>query len=83
MSESVERAPAVEFKRAACSKCGAKTETEAGRLCRPVQDISGEYECPGEFDPSGYCVVPTKESLKALDQWCQRQMEQPISQSKA
>lgn len=58
------------FKRAPCSKCGAKTVTEAEKKCIPVQDQTGEYTCPGiDEDADGYFQSPTTASIKAMDQW--------------
>lgn len=34
--------------RGICSKCGACNDIEAESKCRPTQDFSGEYGCPGD-----------------------------------
>lgn len=62
--------PSLEFKHAPCVKCGARTERQAETKCKPVQDMSGEYECPGEFDKQGKSIVPTELSIRRLDAWC-------------
>lgn len=31
-----------------CDYCGAKSADEAEKKCRPAQDESGDYHCPGD-----------------------------------
>lgn len=50
-------------KRSACPKCGAKNEKQAETKCRPSQDETGEYSCPGSdgmVDAQGWFLGPTK-----------------------
>lgn len=68
----IEPRPEIVFERAPCPKCGALDEDQAGRLCQPSCDETGEYSCIGEFDEMGCSVQPTEASLKALDDWIDR-----------
>lgn len=63
------RMPKQEKAHAPCVKCGAMTELEAETKCRPSQDMSGEYECPGDFDEHGRSVVETQASIAAMAAW--------------
>lgn len=67
--------PAMTYKRGPCIKCGARTEKQAETKCRPTQDMTGEWSCPGEFDDKGWSKVPSPESIKAIDDWCDREAE--------
>lgn len=67
-------APALSFEPAPCLRCGAKTEAEAGGVCKPDSNETGEYSCPGEFNAEGISVRPTAESLARLDAWIDRQV---------
>ena len=75
-----------QLKRAACSRCGARTELEAERLCRPQQTPSGDYECPGDehdADAAGYLRQPTAAAWEELGRWCDeeaRKMGQVVPQ---
>lgn len=66
--------PAPIYQWAPCPQCGATTEDEANGLCHQSQDETGEWNCVGEFDRHGRSVVPTQESLIAIDKWIDRQM---------
>lgn len=66
--------PAPIYQRAPCPQCGATTEDEANSMCKQSQDVTGEWTCAGEFDRSGHSVVPTPESLAAIDTWIDLQM---------
>jgi hypothetical protein len=61
--------PLEEWVPAPCPRCGAKTETEASKKCRPSSDETGEVSCVGEFDAAGISIQPTPESLAAIDAW--------------
>lgn len=69
-------APAILYSRQPCPKCGAVTEKEAETKCQPVRDFTDEYTCPGgeRADAEGFILLPTAESLAALDAWCDEQM---------
>lgn len=67
------RAPALQYERAPCPWCGAKTEDEAGTMCKPKSDQTGEVSCAGDFDAAGFSIAPTAASLAALDAWIDRQ----------
>ncbi len=64
----------IEFAPAPCPRCGATNEDEAGRLCRPQSDQTGERECPGEFNGAGISVQATPESIAAMDAWIDQQV---------
>ena len=74
MDPASEPMPEMQFEEVPCSKCGAITEKQAETTCRPRQDITGEYVCPGEFQ-NGRSVRPTAAGIAALDAWCTREME--------
>lgn len=59
--------PSLVFSPAPCPCCGAINEDEASRKCKPSQDQSGEYECPGEFNKEGRSIVASAESLAGMD----------------
>jgi hypothetical protein len=61
--------PRPQYERAPCEKCGATTERQAETLCRPVQDISGDYECPGKFNARGQSIRQTADSVKQQSAW--------------
>lgn len=76
------------YRLAHCPRCGARTEDEAGRKCRPEQDLTGEYTCPGveegdpfgvKWDASGRACILTNESsrkvARALDAWVREMLE--------
>lgn len=67
-------------KRSACPKCGARTEKQAETKCRPSQDETGEYSCPGSeatVDAQGWFLGPTKAAEEAdaiyWGEMCRRQ----------
>jgi len=63
-------APPLIYAPAPCPRCGAATAALAETLCRPSQDETGEYDCPGgEPDNQGRLLQPTPESIAALDHW--------------
>lgn len=66
--------PAPIYQLGPCPQCGATTESEATGMCTQSQDVTGEWTCAGEFDRHGRSVVPTPESLAAIDKWIDRQM---------
>ena len=68
------RMPPLKYERAPCPQCGATCEDDAATLCTAGQDVTGEYECSGEFDKAGWSIQPTDASLKAMDTWIERQM---------
>ena len=74
---SREPAPALLFERAPCPKCGATTAQEAETLCKPIRGVDDEWTCPAgeQEDAEGYLLQPTRESIKALDAWCDREIE--------
>ncbi len=47
--------PALRYRPAPCQGCGATTLDDAGRMCRPTSDPSGEYSCAGSegYNPFG------------------------------
>lgn len=53
---------------------GALTELEAEEKCKPSSDQTGEVSCAGQFE-HGFSIVVTAASLKALDDWCEREMK--------
>jgi hypothetical protein len=66
--------PPVRFEPGPCPGCGATTEVEANTMCKPSTDQTGEVSCAGEFDGSGRSIVPTTESIKAINDWIDQQM---------
>lgn len=64
-------APKIEMAPAPCSCCGARDEAEAETMCRPSSDQDGEFFCDGMFE-GGISVRETPESLRALNEWCDR-----------
>jgi hypothetical protein len=64
--------PILVYEPAPCPRCGARTTTEAGLICRPERDETGEGTCPamdcGE-DERGQFLFPTAASQTALDDW--------------
>lgn len=58
---------------APCPKCGANTEDEAGNICKPSSDETGERSCPGEFK-NGVSVQPTPESIADMNRWIDEQV---------
>lgn len=69
-------APEIKFAPAPCPTCGARTTDEAGPICRPSSDETGEVFCPGDrTDAQGRILQPTPESLAALDAWIDAQVE--------
>lgn len=67
--------PSVVMMLAPCAQCGARTERQAETMCKATQGIDGDYHCAGEFDARGRSVTPTPESIRAIDEWCQREAE--------
>lgn len=67
------QAPSLVYTPAPCPGCGAVREEQAATMCRPTTDQTGERSCPGEFNRDGNSIQPTKESLAALDDWCDGQ----------
>ncbi len=61
--------PKLKYERAPCPTCGAKTEDEAGEMCKPSSDQTGEVSCAGEFDAEGFSIAPTVASLAEFDAW--------------
>jgi hypothetical protein len=61
----------------ACPKCGARTVDEAETRCRPTSDETGEYYCPGgdREDEQGRILLPTPESVDAMDAWIAEEMK--------
>lgn len=55
--------------RKACPRCGAANEATASTRCRPVQDQTGEYDCPAgdHTDADGYFLSPSAASLREMD----------------
>lgn len=64
--------PPLKYERAPCPTCGATTEDEAGTMCRPGSDQTGEVFCAGEFDGQGFSIKPTAASLAEFDAWIDR-----------
>lgn len=65
-----------EMERAACPRCGARTEDEASTLCKPDTGPWGDYDCPGDqSDDDGFILQPTAAALKRLDDWGTEQVE--------
>lgn len=65
--------PEIRYKRGPCITCGARTERQAETKCQPTQDQTGEWSCAGDFDVTGWSRVPTAESIRELDAWCDRE----------
>jgi hypothetical protein len=68
--------PNMEYATAACSKCGAKTFTEAENLCEPEQGYDDDYHCPTdgcEDREDGQIWLPTQGSLDRLEAWYERE----------
>lgn len=57
-----------------CLRCGARNEDEAGTMCRPSSDETGERYCAGEFDDDGVSVQATPESIAEMDAWIDEQV---------
>lgn len=72
-SATVEQMPLVKFVRKPCAQCGARTAGQAETMCKQTLGIDDEYHCAGEFDKAGWSVRPTPESIKAIDDWCDRE----------
>jgi hypothetical protein len=84
-SEEMDRS--LRYRPAPCQGCGATTLNEAGRMCRPTSNPSGEYSCAGDgegFNPfgkkwttDGQACQLTNKSAKAeamaLSAWCDDQ----------
>ena len=73
MPRHIDPMPPLKYKRRACSQCGAKTQRQAEKVCKQTQGIDGDYHCAGEFDSTGWSVQPTDDSIKAMDNWCDRE----------
>lgn len=73
--------PALIQERATCPLCGAATLEEAGTRCQQGSDETGEYYCKGgmDEDAEGFLTRPTAASIKALDDWCDREMQEEPS----
>lgn len=68
--EAKTTAPRLVYEPLPCPRCGARTADEAGELCRPSFDETGEASCPGDSQlPDGTITQPTAESIAALDAW--------------
>ena len=68
----MDKPPTLEYKRAPCPQCGARTYRQAETRCRPTRDMTDEYTCPGDDGhewPDGYLRQPTKESIRRLNDW--------------
>lgn len=77
------------YKASRCPQCKARTHEEAEKLCRPQQDITGEYYCAGDesclnpfgvhWDNTGQAcelvAADARAEAKALDDWCTAEME--------
>lgn len=77
------------YKASRCPQCKARTHEEAEKLCRPQQDITGEYYCAGDesclnpfgvyWDKTGQAcelvAADARAEAKALDDWCTAEME--------
>lgn len=68
--------PSLDYQRAPCPHCGAVTVEDAGRLCKPHSDETGERFCDASDheDAEGYLCQPTAASIAAIDAWCEQQM---------
>lgn len=73
MVSTTDPMPALAYALGPCLKCGARTEVEAETRCLQTQDQTGEWSCPGEFDEHGDSIVPSAESIKMIDDWCDRE----------
>ena len=74
----------VRYRFSACRRCGATTEAQAAKVCRPSQMPSGEYSCPSDgegwledtFDRKGRHVTPTRKSMaETINSWVEFQKE--------
>ncbi len=77
------------YKASKCPQCKARTLDEAEKLCRPTQDVTGEYSCAGDeesclnpfgihWDTTGRAcelvAADARAEAKALDDWCDAEM---------
>jgi hypothetical protein len=63
--------PKAEYRRAACPRCGARTERQAETICRPDRDITDEYTCPAgeKTDAQGFFIQETPASINLWVDW--------------
>lgn len=63
--------PVAKYKRQPCPLCGAKTASEAVRICAP------KIHCPASdlVDDDGFIAVLTNESAREMDKWFEREFE--------
>ena len=57
-------------KRVKCIRCGAKTEKQADKICKPIEWPSGDSECPASYleVKNGWFVSTTKTQKGAGDE---------------
>lgn len=73
LDQALDPCPEVKMGIGPCPDCGATTEKDAETMCKPRVAPDGEWFCAGVFDARGNSMVETPESLRALDEWCERQ----------
>jgi hypothetical protein len=71
------QAPAFEMERRPCPRCGATCEDDAGDLCQPSFDETGDACCPADQgqDDEGYFLGPTQAYLDRLDAYINEEVE--------
>jgi hypothetical protein len=66
------------YEHRACSICGARTDDEAGNLCKSYQLPSGDYTCDGgaeeEAYPDGRLRFLSAEGIEAINAWVDEQV---------
>lgn len=72
------------YEHRACTVCGARTDDEAGKLCRSYQLPSGDYTCNGGAEEEAYedgrLRFLSAEGMAAINAWVDEQVAQDIAE---
>lgn len=66
--------PEIRYMNAPCPRCNARDIDEAGDMCRPTTDETGESYCAGQFNKHGMSEVQTPDSIAQLEAWFSEQL---------
>jgi hypothetical protein len=66
----------LDYERAACPMCGARTLEEASTLCQPYQTEDGDAFCDGDkADDEGFILQMSAAGAARLDAWVDAQLK--------